>query len=54
MQRELTDEQVAEQVARLADYVRRGGDPRRWLLSKFFRPGDQQAIEDAYANRRGR
>ena len=42
--RELSDEQRAQQAAALRDYVERGGDAQRWLLSKGLAPADRQAV----------
>jgi len=43
---------VADQAARLAEHVRRGGDPDRWLDSKFFSPADRAAIYAAWCRQR--
>ncbi len=48
--RELSDEQIREQAARLADFVCRGGSASRWLDSKGFLPGDRAAILVAWAD----
>ncbi len=47
--RELSDDSIQYQAEQLAAYVRRGGDPARWVESKDFGREDAARIMAAFA-----
>lgn len=44
----LNHDECLQQSEKLADYVRRGGDPRLWWRSKGFSPTEVHRILEAY------
>jgi GH25 family lysozyme M1 (1,4-beta-N-acetylmuramidase) len=50
-----TRSDAAFQASKLLDYVRRGGDPARWMESKDFTPSEARAVQSALRRlRRGK